>query len=308
MYQTPQLSRVRSSCWINSVTLKHAQKHTRWLLAWSLAFLSIVWLCRWEAGRRHSRPKGTAAPLFGSGCANFVTSYPSLFFTPHHLSPPPPSCITHSTLQTQPPYPTTNPFVLSMHCSPPLSFIWIPQWGLFVQWLLLHCAAEGSRVNGQANEFSPSANCGVRTHTHTRALWGTRLHAPVRKRGQIRAPIKEDIFFNWTSFIFIPDLWPGDKGLFMKGNCLDIQWCERHVATLIQSHLWPPDECQSFQLCFGPPEERYLLHTVTNFVSLPFGAVLVANNHVYLSFLLETAARCSWKRGESEPKQESWSL
>lgn len=53
---------------------------------------------------------------------------------------------------------------------PPLpSFIWMPQWGLFVQWLPLHCAARGSWVNGQANEFSPSANCGVSAHT----LWCT---------------------------------------------------------------------------------------------------------------------------------------
>lgn len=40
-------------------------------------------------------------------------------------------------------------------------------------------AAKAGRVNGQANEFSPSANCGVRTHSqnaHTRSDAPTYMH------------------------------------------------------------------------------------------------------------------------------------
>lgn len=226
LFQTPQLYG-ESSCWINCVTLKRThthKKHTHWHLAWSLAFLSIVW---YVDRRLDGVTAGRRAPLpcvFRLGPAAPPTSFPLVIY---HLLPP--LFLYNSLSPLYPPDSTSAPRHQPLHPffvlrSPPPSFIWIPQWGLFVQWLSLHCAAKGSRVNGQANEFSPSPNCGVRMHTHTHAhahqlththklsfmLPYTNIHA------QTHAPIQDNIFLNWTSFFHInycfSDLWPGNKG------------------------------------------------------------------------------------------------
>lgn len=105
VHRTAQPSRVRSSYWINRVTLKLPQKRTSWLLAWSLAFLSIVTMLMggWDgdaAGRRTLLPH-----YLGQVWANFVTTRLCLLFRLCHVTPPHThthTCTTASTLQTQP--------------------------------------------------------------------------------------------------------------------------------------------------------------------------------------------------------------
>lgn len=112
-----------------------------------------------RADGRTAGPEGTAAWPKIWAPLPLLPLYPSMMtITPLHslllFSPHWPSKLH---LCTPPPAPST----------PPQS-IWIPQWGLFVWGLPLHCAATGSRVNGQANEFSPAADCGahsMRKHT-----------------------------------------------------------------------------------------------------------------------------------------------
>lgn len=132
------------SPWSN---LKHRHKRH---LAWSLAFSCIVRLQGTTAGQR--------APLsqdLGLGYAYFLSCRPCLLFTLQCLSTLPffycsansvHSASLNSNLRTPQPAPSPTP------PSAP-HFIWIPQWGLFVWELPQHCAAKGSTVNGQANEF-----------------------------------------------------------------------------------------------------------------------------------------------------------
>ena len=157
---------------------------------------------------------GRRAPLpgnLGRGCANFVTGpalpplYPSSSITP---SPPPPHVLVQ-LIQSSPPSelnlraPPPTPSSPSMRRSPPPSFIWIPQWGLFVQWLPLHCAAKGSRVNGQANEFllQPTVVLGrTHAHTHARVRSDTLTYmCPLHKRTHRYHSGR--LFSNRTSFI-----------------------------------------------------------------------------------------------------------
>lgn len=139
----------RPSCYkTRKLKLRHERR-----LAWSLAFLRIAWLLRVAAGQRPPLSQD-----LGPGYADFLPLLP--LYSSVSISTLPFFHCSALSVRAAPPNSISVPHNQPLHplrCpSPPTSFESHSEASLWE--LPPHCAAKGSGVNGQANEFSPTAD------------------------------------------------------------------------------------------------------------------------------------------------------